>query len=107
MATIASAPSFTSFLGSNPDPFLRAVRSPVLALGGSLDLQVPAREHLAGIASALRAGGNTRAEVIELPGLNHLFQTAVTGAIEEYEQIEETFAPAALQRIAAWLSVWG
>ncbi|MDC3988195.1 alpha/beta hydrolase family protein [Polyangium jinanense] len=106
MVTIVSAPSFTSFLRGGPAPFLRAVRCPVLALGGSLDLQAPAREHLAGITAALEAGGNPRAEVIELPGLNHLFQTAVTGALEEYEQIEETFAPAAMQRIAAWLSAW-
>jgi len=38
-----------------------------------------------------------------LPGLNHLFQTAKTGSPSEYQNIEETFAPAALKIIADWL----
>jgi len=41
--------------------------------------------------------------VQELPGLNHLFQTAKTGSIEEYGEIEESFAPAALDTIAGWI----
>jgi hypothetical protein len=31
--------------------------------------------------------------VDELPGLNHLFQHCKTGALAEYAQIKETFAP--------------
>ncbi len=38
-----------------------------------------------------------------MAGLNHLFQTAKTGGIEEYGQIEESFAPAALDTIAGWI----
>jgi uncharacterized protein len=38
-----------------------------------------------------------------VPGLNHLFQTATTGAPAEYARIEETFAPVALDRIADWI----
>jgi hypothetical protein len=41
--------------------------------------------------------------VDELPGLNHLFQHAKTGAFSEYAQIEETFAPEALEKIADWI----
>jgi hypothetical protein len=40
---------------------------------------------------------------VELPGLNHLFQTAKTGAVSEYAQIDETIAPAALDKIASWI----
>jgi hypothetical protein len=40
----------------------------------------------------------------ELPGLNHLFQTASTGSPAEYGTIEETFAPAALQLITDWIA---
>jgi hypothetical protein len=47
---------------------------------------------------------NERAVVEELPGLNHLFQTAETGLLNEYAAIEETFAPAALDRVAAWVT---
>jgi hypothetical protein len=39
-----------------------------------------------------------------MPGLNHLFQTAKTGMPAEYGAIEETFAPAALDRISRWIA---
>jgi hypothetical protein len=35
--------------------------------------------------------------------LNHLFQHAGTGAIEEYAVIEETISPETLEDIAAWI----
>jgi len=41
--------------------------------------------------------------VKELPGLNHLLQTAETGAESEYAQIQETIAPLALETIADWI----
>lgn len=40
---------------------------------------------------------------VQLPGLNHLFQTSKTGSIMEYGQIEETIAPAALELITSWI----
>ncbi len=41
--------------------------------------------------------------LVELPNLNHLFQTARTGAIGEYADIEETVAPVALDTMSAWI----
>jgi hypothetical protein len=41
--------------------------------------------------------------VEELPGLNHLFQTAKTGSPSEYAEIEETISPVALETIAGWV----
>ncbi len=96
-------PWFRGFLASRPAPVLAQVRCPVLALGGSKDMQVPARESLAAIVHALEAGGNKDVTVREMPGLNHLFQTASTGTIAEYGQIEETFSPAALKVIGDWI----
>jgi uncharacterized protein len=52
--------------------------------------------------AALQDGGNQHFEVDEIPGLNHLFQHAKTGAVGEYGQIEETFAPE-VEKIAAWI----
>ena len=98
------SPWFRYFLHYDPRPVLRRVHVPVLALGGSLDLQVPARENLAAIDTALRAGGNRDYRVEELPKLNHLFQTATTGAPTEYAAIDETVAPAALDTIATWIN---
>jgi pimeloyl-ACP methyl ester carboxylesterase len=80
----------------------RAVKCPVLALNGSLDHQVPV-ENLAGIVANLQAGGNKNVESAVLPSLNHLFQTAKTGAEDEYDSIEETLAPLAMQRVAAFV----
>ncbi len=64
---------------------------------------MPPKEDLREIAAALKAGGNRDYTVRELPGLNHLFQTARTGAPAEYGQIEETFSPVALQVIGDWI----
>jgi uncharacterized protein len=80
----------------------RAVKCPVLALNGSLDHQVPV-ESLAGIVANLEAGGNRRVESAILPSLNHILQTATTGAEDEYGSIEEIMAPVVMQRVAAFV----
>jgi fermentation-respiration switch protein FrsA (DUF1100 family) len=87
----------------DPRPALMKVKVPVLAINGERDLQVPAKENLSAIAQALRAGGNKDHTVVELPGLNHLFQTSQSGLPAEYAQIEETMSPAALQMIVEWV----
>ena len=88
---------------SSPRPVLRSLRVPVLALGGTLDLQVPARENLAAIDSALSAAKNPDYATVTLPNLNHLFQTARTGLPNEYPALQETFAPAALDAMTDWI----
>jgi uncharacterized protein len=97
------SPWFRFFLTFDPRPTLAKVRCPVLALNGEKDLQVPAKENLQEIRHALERGGNTQATVKALPSLNHLFQTCKTGAVSEYGEIEETFAPVALQSISDWI----
>jgi len=75
----------------------------VLAINGSLDKQVLPEQNLPAIRKALQEAGNKHFEMEELPGLNHLFQTAKTGAPAEYAQIEETMSPVALEKISAWI----
>ncbi|WP_210519136.1 alpha/beta hydrolase family protein [Hymenobacter terricola] len=99
-----TSPFYRHLLADRPAQTLAKVHCPVLALGGSKDLQVPATRNLAAAAAALKAGGNRDVTVKELPGLNHLFQTASTGGPAEYGTIEETFAPAALQIIGDWIA---
>lgn len=99
----AEKPHLRTLMLANPQDDWRKVRAPVLALNGSLDHQVPAEENLAGIVGALEAGGNRQVESAVLPSLNHLFQTAKTGATKEYATLDETIAPAALERIAAFV----
>jgi uncharacterized protein len=96
-------PWFRFFAKHEPGPVLQKVRCPVLALNGERDVQVDSGLNLPKIEEALIAGGNTRFRILEMPELNHLFQTSKTGSLTEYEDIEETFAPAALKVIGDWI----
>ena len=87
----------------DPAPALRKVKCPVLAINGEKDVQVSPKQNLPAIRKALEEGGNQHAEVDELPGLNHMFQTAKTGALSEYGEIEETMSPVAMEKIASWI----
>lgn len=98
-----NSPWFRYFLSYDPLPALRKVTVPVLALNGTLDLQVPWQENLDAIVGALREAGNADVTALPLEGLNHLFQTATTGSPTEYGQIEETIAPQALDTISGWI----
>ncbi|MEN6333995.1 MAG: alpha/beta fold hydrolase [Phycisphaerales bacterium] len=96
-------PTSRGTLESDIRPTLRQVQCPVLALNGGMDAQVPAKENLADIEEALKAGGNKDHTLRELPGLNHLFQTCRTGAVSEYIKIEETMSPTVLQIVSDWI----
>ncbi|HEX8350439.1 MAG TPA: alpha/beta fold hydrolase [Hymenobacter sp.] len=102
-AVMATSPAFRHILADNPQKTLPAVKCPVLALNGSKDLQVSSSVNLPAIERTLKGAGNRDVTTQELAGLNHLFQTASTGAATEYSQIEETFSPTALQSIGDWL----
>jgi len=98
-----NTPWFRYFLTYDPKPALTRVKCPVLAVNGERDLQVPHRENLAAIESALKAGGNRDVTIVMLPELNHLFQKATTGSPSEYARIEETMNPLALKTISDWI----
>lgn len=97
------SPWYRFFLALDPAEYLSKVSCPVLAINGAKDCQVTPKENLAGIEKALRTGGNHNYTIKELPNLNHLFQTAQTGLVNEYGQIEETMAPQVLELIAGWI----
>jgi len=92
---------FRSFLVNDPARWLARVACPVLALNGSLDLQVHAATNLGLIEAALTNSADVTTR--ELPGLNHMFQTAQRGTVDEYALIEETIAPAVLEAVTAWI----
>lgn len=102
-ATFAS-PWMRFFLNHDPTPVLARVKCPVLAVNGSLDLQVLPDQNMPLIEKSLKEGGNTRFKTKVFPGLNHLFQHAKTGQLSEYGQIEETFAPEVMELVASWIS---
>ncbi len=102
-ANVYLSPWFRFFMRYDPAPMLERVECPVLAIGGEKDLQVEPNGNLAAIESALAAGGNPEYKVLELPGLNHLFQSCETGSPNEYATIEETISPSALEVIGDWI----
>jgi len=96
-------PWYRYFIMFDPQPVLKNVKVPVLALNGEHDLQVAWKENLELIAADLKAGGNADVTVQAFPGLNHLFQTSPTGLLSEYNQIEETISPEVLKTVTDWI----
>jgi uncharacterized protein len=94
---------FSYFLKYDPYPALTKLKSPVLALIGEKDLQVPPNSNLPATEKALVEGGNKNFKTMELPNLNHLFQNCETGTVSEYGQIEETISPKVLEIITKWI----
>ena len=94
---------FAFFAAYDPVPALSATRCPVLAMVGEKDTQVDPKLNMPAIEGALKQGGSADYEMHILPGLNHLFQPCRSGAVAEYNQIEETISPAALDLITVWL----
>ena len=98
-----ATPWMNYLLTYDPAATLRRVRVPVLAINGELDLQVSPSQNLPAIKAALEAGGNRDVTTLELPKLNHLFQTAITGNTTEYGTIEETISLVALTVVTDWI----
>lgn len=90
-----------NFIRIEPKDYLEKIKCPVLALNGSKDIQVLPDNNLEGIKKGL--ANNKDVTIKKLAGLNHLFQTAETGNVQEYGKIEETFAPIALEIIKDWI----
>lgn len=96
-------PWMYEFIRYNPATDICHVKIPVLAINGTKDTQVVSSLNLPAIENALKQAGNTRYKIVEPEGLNHLFQHCQTGNVNEYNQIEETFAPEVLDIITEWL----
>lgn len=96
-------PWFYNFITYKPATDLSKVTCPVLAIGGAKDTQVNTKENLQLISEVLTSNHNKNFKTVELPSLNHLLQTAQTGGLSEYGQIEETISPVALNLISNWI----
>lgn len=87
----------------DPSTAIEKVKCPVLAMNGDRDLQVIPDPNLKAWETALKKAGNNDFTIRRLHGLNHLFQTCRQCTPEEYEQIEETISPVALDAMASWI----
>ncbi len=98
-----STPWFQYFVRYEPLPVLSGVRCPVLAIGGSLDLQVPSDVNLPLIREAMKSANNAHAEVLEIEGMNHLLQAAKTGGVSEYSTLPKRIVPDVPRAISRWV----
>ena len=95
----SSTPYMRHFLALDLSDRLGKITCPVLALNGTKDRQVNGEENL----NILRNGLAGQKEIRVIEGVNHLFQHCNTGNPSEYKDIEETFAPEALEIIVTWM----
>lgn len=86
----------------DPAAYAQRIEDPTLVLNGTLDQQVLFDQNVPPIEAALQQAG-VAYRVERMEGLNHLFQRAETGHINEYRRIEETIAPEVLEVIAGWI----
>ena len=96
----SSGQYFRQLLSLAPSEWICDIKVPVFAINGSADIQVVSGDNLSALSQALPT-----AEQKEYPGLNHLFQHAVTGEIAEYAEITETISPEVLADITRFIKV--
>lgn len=90
-------PWFDAFIILNPADYLKQIRCPILAVNGEKDKQV----HPDNLTIVRNLA--PQAEVLLMPGLNHLLQHAGTGEVSEYGTIRETIAPEVLDAIVRFI----
>ena len=96
------SPYMKAFLALDMRPLLGSIFCPVLALNGTKDTQVEYEQNLGALRSGLPATPVNKIEAVE--GVNHMFQHCTTGMVQEYRNIEETFAPEVLAIMISWVS---
>jgi len=90
------------FFDYNPANDIKNCICPVMAINGTLDMQVNKAQNLDKIKELLP--DNKKNLCKEYEGLNHLFQHAKTGMPTEYGQIEETMSEEVMNDIAKWIN---
>jgi hypothetical protein len=100
--TQISSPWMMEFIRFDPRGVLAMIEIPTLALCGSKDTQVDMETNL-GIMEEVARASAAPITTRRMEGLNHLFQPAQTGVIDEYGTIDTTFEPKALADLVAWV----
>lgn len=103
VAGIAS-PWFKRFVTYDPAPDIAKISCPVLALYGSLDMQVPAAQNVPALEAIVRTHGRSNITIRLVDRANHLFQQAKTGQPSEYGALAKVFVPGVPSLIVAWIA---
>lgn len=95
-----ATPYMRSFIRLSAKDNLAKTSVPLLALNGTKDTQIDYVNNLAAVKALASSKPFT---VKSYEGLNHFFQHAETGSVDEYGKIEETISPEVLSDIIAWI----
>jgi len=101
----ADTPYFQSVLMFDPERVMKDVSQPILIVQGALDTQVPPNhaDKLEAFAKQRKSGGP--ADVVRVPGVNHLLVPAVTGEVDEYGRLSsEKVSPEIISALTSWLT---
>lgn len=103
-AAVASLqnPWMVWMVGYDPAGTARKIKCPVMAINGSLDMQVPAQANLEVLRNLLPA--NKKHLVKEYSALNHLFQSCTEQTSLQYEEIDQTISTQVLEDISNWVN---
>lgn len=96
-----STPWYFTLFHIKPEEYIRKVSSPVLAISGGKDLQVPAVESQSKMRKHLKH--NSSNKFVILDGLNHFLQPCTSGTVDEYAVIETTISEDVLEEIVRWI----
>jgi len=97
---VMTSPWYVAFVRLDPEKYLSRIKCPMLALGGTWDVQIDAGQNLSAIQKTVPS-----AIIKTYPGLNHLFQEAPSKqASLSYGSITQTISPQVLNDIADFLS---
>ena len=89
------------FVAYDPAETIGKIKCPVMAVNGSLDMQVPAQANLEVLQKLLL--GNKKNLIKEYPRKNHLFQNCTKENSLQYAKIDETISEDVLEEIAVWI----
>lgn len=100
---VFNSPWMLYFTRLNPKDYLPEVKIPMLAINGTLDLQVHVSVNQKPLEELIRRAGNPLNETVVFENLNHLLQKADKGLISEYADITTTIEPEVLEKMLEWL----
>ena len=95
---------FQSLLATDPARLIARVRQPILVVQGELDTQV-APSNADRIAELTKARKPPLpADVVKVPGVNHLLAMSITGEADEYEKLPlKQISPVVSAAVVDWL----
>lgn len=95
-------PWIVTFMKLDPKEYLVKVKSPIFAIYGGSDVQVPSIVNEEKMKSIISFSKKNEVKVI--PNINHLLQYSLLGDAKEYIDIEETINEEILNSILDWLN---